>query len=114
MQSETPTAGKLDPHDRGWIADLYCLWALCGRAACRKARACRGRPPQCLRRHMPLVPEPAREWIVALWSGRDDGLDFDAALARIPPEVQAAYDAWCEAAQASTRPPAREDAAPQT
>jgi hypothetical protein len=60
-----------------WIANTLCLHGLCGRAACRRAHACRGEPLDCVTRYAQLVPEEAREGAKALVDGQFDGLDFD-------------------------------------
>lgn len=51
-----------DPLQRAvgrWCNDRLALWRLCGRAGCRHARSCRGRPHDCLTRRAPQLPEDA-------------------------------------------------------
>ena len=99
METNAPARKPLTDHEsKRLIADLYCIWRLCGRAACRKARTCRGTPEDCLKRCMPLVPEDARMWVVALMEGKEFGEPFEVALAEVPKECTQAFDAWRAAA----------------
>ncbi len=59
-----------------WLADLYCLWRLCGKTTCLRARACNGDMRLCLR-SLPLVPDDARHFIAGFEHGREDKLTFD-------------------------------------
>ena len=78
------------------LSDLLSIWALCGRSACRKARACRGDSRDCIARCAPLVPEDVRVWVAALMEYKRDGLRFDDARAALPPELEEAWAAWDE------------------
>lgn len=83
-------------------SNLLCIHGLCGRRACRRARACRGEPRDCLRRYAPLVPEEAREGAKAMaWAGRR-GLSFDDLLDDARDDVLALAD-WAEGITASYR-----------
>jgi len=75
------------------ISDLVALWPLCHRSVCRKAARCRGTSNECFP-YVVQVPEKARLWVLALYSGRDDALSFDDALARIPDDLTQAWIAW--------------------
>jgi hypothetical protein len=94
------------------IADLYCIWRLCGRAECRRARTCRGTPEDCLGRCMPLVPEDARMWVVALMQGKELGETFEQAQAAMPPELNEAFDAWRAAVLGNGRASAPREGSP--
>ncbi len=59
-----------------WLADLYCLWRLCGKTTCLRGRACNGDMRHCLR-SLPLVPDDARQFIAGFEHGREDKLTFD-------------------------------------
>ena len=59
------------------------LWRVCDRAACQRARACRGNVRACTPRNFALVPEGVQAWFVNLMLGKEDGLSFDESLARI-------------------------------
>jgi hypothetical protein len=72
-----------------WISDPLSLYGLCGRSTCRRSRACRGEPLDCVVRDAPLVPEDAREGAKALADGQYDGLDFDAVYDEAPDEIEA-------------------------
>ena len=62
-----------------WLADLYCLWRLCGKTTCLRARACNGDLRHCLRA-LPLVPHGARHFMVGFEHGREDQLTFDEMI----------------------------------
>ena len=44
-----------------WTNDQFRIWTCCASRRCRRARRCRGEPQSCLERHLPSVPQPARE-----------------------------------------------------
>ena len=100
METNTPARkpALTEQESRRLIADLYCIWRLCGRAACRKVRTCRGTPEDCLKRCMPLVPEDARMWVIALMEHKELGDPFEHAWAVVPHELKEAFDAWRAAA----------------
>ena len=84
------------------LSDLICIHGLCGRRACRRARACRGEPRDCLQRYAPLVPEEARDGAKAMaWAGRR-GLSFDDLLDDARDDVLALVD-WANGVTASYR-----------
>jgi hypothetical protein len=62
-----------------WLADLYCLWRLCGKTACLRARACNGDLRHC-QRALPLVPDDARHFMMGFEHGREDKLTFDEMI----------------------------------
>ena len=70
-------------------ADLMHIHALCGRTRCRRARACRGNPQDCLRRCAPLVPQEARDGVKAMISGWERGIDFDELLDESQEQIEA-------------------------
>jgi hypothetical protein len=72
-----------------WISNTLGLYGFCGRSACRRARACRGQPLDCVVRYAPLVPEDAGEGAKALVDGHYDRLDFDAVYDEAPDEIEA-------------------------
>lgn len=78
------------------LSNLLRIWALCGRSACRKSRACRGDSRQCVPRCGALVPEDVRVWVAALIECKRDGLSFEDARAQLPPELEEAWAAWSE------------------
>ena len=84
-----------DPNDplQRYACDLLCLWALCGKPACRRACACKRDPKSCARRYGPLAPEEARLGMLALLQGTLDGVDRDEVRRWVPAEV-AALEAW--------------------
>ncbi len=90
------------------LSDMLCLYGLCGRRACRRARTCHGEPRQCLARYAPLVPEDAREGAKEMIDGKRLGLSFDELMDGAREEVLA-LSAWAGAVAATYRatPPRR-------
>jgi hypothetical protein len=94
LTAASPRASALKPESRRNLSEMLALWAVCPRAACRKAGGCRGRNADCLPRDAEKVPLAARLFVLTLFSGKEDGLAYDDALARIPDELAADYAAW--------------------
>ena len=67
---------------RNWTRILG-LWRVCDKAACRKARACRGNVRACVPVNFANVPEDVQAWFACLMVAREDGLSFDEAMAEI-------------------------------
>ena len=84
------------------LATMLCLWGLCAKAACRRARACKSEPRRCLSRYAPLVPEEARDGVAALVEGRQLGLSFEELFSEAPFEL-AALDDWAGRVHAAMR-----------
>ena len=84
-------------------ANLLHLWALCGKPACRRARACRRRPNACVPRYAPLAPEDARLGALAFYQGVCDGVS-DAVVRFHAPVETAALDAWTARLAAASAP----------
>ena len=101
MTSDTPDYPTLTPALR-WTANALCLWGLCGKAACRRARQCRHHPEQCLARYAPLVPEEARIGVMALAQGRHDGVGDEVVRMHAPVEIAAIED-WTARVHAAAR-----------
>jgi hypothetical protein len=87
------------------MSDLLCIWALCGRSACRKACACRGDSRECVPRFSPLVPPDAKEWVDEMFECRREGMSFDDARLELEFELEHAWDVWSEAVWRSARRP---------
>jgi hypothetical protein len=81
---------------------LLCLWALCGKAACRRARACSCVAGDCLARFAPLVSEDARFGALALVKGAQDGVGIDEVRHYVPHDI-AALEAWTAQVRATLR-----------
>lgn len=81
-------------------SDMLCLWALCGKPACRRARGCRRDPRSCATRYGPLVPEEARFGMLAVLQGAQDGVGIDE-VRRYEPAGIAALEAWLAQVAAS-------------
>ena len=63
---------------RGW-GDFLLLWRLCPRAACGRARACKGNVRDCFPRHFRLLPQGVQDWWVGLGEAQKEGLSWDEA-----------------------------------
>ncbi len=106
---ETPCSaapqGEADRNTLRWVANMLNLWALCGKPACRRARACRRDPDVCLARYAALVPQAAGNAVIIMAEGRRQGLSYDALRAQAPDEI-AAFDDWCARIARAIRRPA--------
>ena len=79
------TIGKKDSRAealRAWNKILG-LWRVCDKAACRKARACRGNVRACAPVNFARVPEDVQGWFGCLLLAKEDGLSFDEAMTEI-------------------------------
>jgi hypothetical protein len=77
-----------------WRAQMLCLWKLCPKAACRKARACSGDPDFCVERFELLVSDDVRTAVESLHDGKLYGYSYDDACVLAPPGSIEAYDVW--------------------
>ena len=59
------------------------LWRVCDKAACRRARACRGNPRACAPVNFARAPEGVQDWFCNLVLAKEAGLSFDEAMARV-------------------------------
>jgi hypothetical protein len=87
------------------ISDMLVLWALCKHRACRKAGQCRVVPITCWDECMDLAPGPARDFVFALFDGKEYDLSFEDALAKVPEELGEEWCAWHEAVRKMTGRP---------
>jgi hypothetical protein len=86
------------------LADLLCLWRLCGNASCRRAGACRGRVHLCPRRNFPFLPEGVREWFETFLAAKYAGVSFEVFKDEMEGrEETEAFFAWRRAAKAKRR-----------
>jgi len=60
--------------------NLICIWRLCGHTACLRARRCCGDGLDCLRRCLPLTPEPVRDFLAGIGAAQKAGLSWEEAL----------------------------------
>ncbi len=58
-------------------ANMLCLWRICGNAACRRAKSCRGRVHLCGPRNYTLLPEGVRGFFELFLAAKHDGIAFD-------------------------------------
>ena len=66
MERRRAPAGPLTRADAApwrWANDEFGFARLCGRTACRRAGGCRGEPRACFDRHLPSVPQEARDGV---------------------------------------------------
>ena len=77
MTETSDTARDKDAEALRRFANLFCHFLVCGNAACRRARTCRGRAHLCARRNHKLLPEGVREFFVALLAAKWAGLPSD-------------------------------------
>jgi hypothetical protein len=86
------------------LADLLCLWRLCGNASCRRARACRGRVHLCARRNFKCLPDAVREWFEEFLAAKSVGVPFEDFKDEMEGrEETEAFFAWRAAAKAPPR-----------
>lgn len=100
MHHDQPHDNPIPAQELRRLSELISVPTLCRRMLCRRSGACRGEPRRCLRECAEQVPEDARLWVLALLTGRDEGLTFDAALERIPEPLTAAFSTWTAGAAA--------------
>jgi hypothetical protein len=94
MQSETRYTPRLSIRESArLIADMFCLWRLCAKPSCRRARACRGDARGCLT-GLPLVPPEALLFLKAMDDDRGF-FTYDEMMARHEEEWAAVED-WRE------------------
>jgi hypothetical protein len=82
------------------VGEVLCIWRLCGRTSCRRARACRGMPRECLPRYAPLVPMGARDFVIGVLNAREFGYSPEEAVANLADESEA-LAAWLAAVNGS-------------
>jgi hypothetical protein len=59
------------------VSNFLALWRVCGNAACRRAKTCRGRAQLCGRKNSKNVPPSVREFFVAFLAGKRCGISFE-------------------------------------
>lgn len=77
-----------------WRAQMLCLWKLCPKAACRKARCCSGDPDFCVGRFEFMVSEDVRAAVETLLHAKIFGHSFDDACALAAPGTIEMYGLW--------------------
>jgi hypothetical protein len=103
-QPKDPLWQLKDPRFIRGDADMLCIWAFCRRHACRRSQTCRSTGEQCVRTYAHLVPIEARAGYLRLFWNRDQGLNFDEAIADVEGSDEGqALLAWQETAEAMHR-----------
>jgi hypothetical protein len=88
---------RRDLRDLRRANDFLCLWRLCGSAACRRARSCRGRPHLCAKRHRQLLPQAVHDFFLSFLAAQYAGLSFEEFRAEMEGREETnAYFAWRE------------------
>jgi hypothetical protein len=64
------------------LGNVFSLAHICDRAACKRAKVCRGNPERCLTLYSEYVPIEAREFVVDLMTSRELGYSFEEAMRR--------------------------------
>lgn len=101
-ESDSGTSSEAETLRR--FANLLCLWRLCGNAACRRTRACRGRSHLCAKRNFGALPEGVRHWFEFFLAAKLAGLSFEAFREEMEGrKEQDAFFAWRAAAKATRR-----------
>jgi hypothetical protein len=84
------------------LSETLSLYGLCTRPACRRVRACRGEPRDCLSRYAPLVPQDARDGAKTMLDGWLQNLSFDELIENEEArEEVAALGEWTRAVEKS-------------
>ncbi len=88
------------------LSNIFSLSHFCDRAACKRAKECRGNAARCLTLYSECVPLEAREFVVDLMVSRELGYSFEEAMRRDREGVRA-FAAWSTstAAKGSALPP---------
>src|SRR6185503_9652079 len=68
-----------------WRARMLCLWKLCSKAACRRARACEDHPDVCVEHFMGLAREDVHIAVEVLHDAKRFGYSYDEACAKTAP-----------------------------
>ena len=81
---ERERSERVSNHDATYrsLSNIFSLSHFCDRAACKRAKKCRGNAERCLALYSECVPVEAREFIVDLMTSRELGYSFEEALRR--------------------------------
>jgi hypothetical protein len=84
--------------------NLLCLWRVCGSAACRRARCCRGRAHLCAKRNDGLLPKPVRDFFLSFLAAQYAGVCFEDFIDAMEGRDETkAFFAWRKACAARPR-----------
>ena len=83
---DDPSLPLNEPDEGRWAANLVCMWHLCERTACRKARACRGDPDFCMKRYHLLLPPLVRDFVLGVAELGVAGWSSEQIWAELVPE----------------------------
>ena len=86
------------------FAGMLCLWRLCAKDSCRRARSCRGRAHRCGRRNFRALPDGVRAFFADFLAAKHAGLSFDQFKREMEgSEEFMAVSAWRRAAEGKPR-----------
>ena len=86
------------------FANMLCLWRLCGNAACRRAKSCRGRSHLCNQRYFPFLPEAVRDWFECFLAAKYVDMSFEAFKEEMEDREETdAFFAWRKAVRGTRR-----------
>jgi len=84
--------------------NLLCLWRVCGNAACRRARSCRGRAHLCAKRNDSLLPKLVRDFFLSFLAAQYAGASFEEFRGEMDGrEETKAFFAWRKACAGRSR-----------
>jgi hypothetical protein len=64
------------------LSNIFSLSQCCDRAACKRAKECRGNAERCLALYSECVPREVREFVIDLMISRELGYSFEEAMRR--------------------------------
>lgn len=70
-------------------SNLFALWCLCEKGACRRAGRCKGDPNECLETLTPLLATKVIDGALCFFKGHEQGLSFEELYKRHPDEIVA-------------------------
>ena len=86
---------------RDW-GNLLCLWRLCAKPACRRARGCRGESRRCFPLNFHLLPYGVQAWFEWVGEQQQAGVPFDGAMEELDAtDLGDALRDWCAAVSKS-------------
>jgi hypothetical protein len=102
--SDAEAARRREIEDLRGANNFLCLWRVCGNAACRCARSCRGRAHLCPKRNEALVPKPARDFFFSFLAAKSVGVSIEDFRDEMEGRDETeAFLAWRKACAARSR-----------
>jgi hypothetical protein len=100
-----PQPGVFFGGPKNWreLSNSLCIWALCERATCRKARVCRGDSRACAADGISLLSQDALSCAMHLAISLKGGLSLDEARAALRPDHRKGWRDWRAAVRRARR-----------